>query len=228
MTYRESQIRSDKTSDAQRTNYRREISDLDRKREVLRDDLVNAERDLDRLRRSAVASAVAPVARASPPAAAPAPAVVAIRPGVATGKLVVGTTEVPLRFAYTFVAPDPLDNLKSRAMLLLTGTAIPDAVVAQAPDLDRLLGATPSYVLVIRNEATPPRLSMIVWHPQLGSVAVEKVAGKSGTVKFDSYGESRIAGTLVSPQGGKNAYAWNKHLRLDVKFDAPYIRRWPP
>jgi hypothetical protein len=42
--------------------------------------------------------------------------------------------------------------------------------------------------------------------------------------KLDAYGSERIAGALASPGSGKNPYAWNKAIRLDVKFDAPLSR----
>jgi hypothetical protein len=44
--------------------------------------------------------------------------------------------------------------------------------------------------------------------------------------KLDAYGGERIAGTLASPGSGKNAYAWNKAIRLNVDFDAPLSRAW--
>lgn len=168
----------------------------------------------------AAAAVVAP-----PPARRPAVAVG--KAGTATGSLDVGGVAVPLRFSYTFVAPDPLDALRMRPMLLMTEQAIPPSALGQAPDLDRVLGALPHYVLVIRNDATPAQVAMVVWHPGLGSgPAVEKDAGKSGVAKFDAYGAQRIAGSLASPGGGKAAYAWNGAIRLDVKFDAPISRSW--
>ena len=223
---REAEIRSDKTSDSRRTQLRSEIRELDRKRETLRDDLASAERELDRVR------AMPPVgADAAPPTAAPAvptrPPVTVGKPGGAGGKLYVGTTEIPLFLAYTIVAPDPLDNQKPRPMVLLTSALIPEEQIAQAPDLDHLLRMVPAYVLVIRNDAKPPKTTMIVWHPQLSAAIVEKDAGKSGVAKFDAYGDTRIKGTLASPQSGKAPYSWNKNLRLYVTFDAPLVRRWP-
>lgn len=50
VSWRESEIRSDKTSDSRRSQLRSEVRDLDRRRETLRDNLVVAERELDRLR----------------------------------------------------------------------------------------------------------------------------------------------------------------------------------
>ena len=67
---------------------------------------------------------------------------------------------------------------------------------------------------------------MIVWHPTLGAPAIEKDAGKSGVAKLDVVGPQRIAGSLASPGNGKSAYAWNKAIRLEVKFDAPLSRSW--
>ncbi len=134
---------------------------------------------------------------------------------------------MPLRFAYTFVAPDALDRLTKRPMLLLTQDPIPPAAIGGAQDLDRVLASLPAYVLVIRNDAKPPRIAMVVWHPKLGAApAVEKDAGRSGVVKFDAYGSQRIAGALASPGNGKSAYAWNKAIRLDAKFDAPLSRNF--
>lgn len=157
----------------------------------------------------------------------PAPAVAVGKAGTAIGSLNVGGVALPLGFSYTFVAPDPLDALQKRPMLLLTEQAIAPSALAQAPDLDRVLGALPHYVLVIRSEAALPKVAMIVWHPKLGAApAVEKDAGKSGVAKFDAYGAQRIAGSLASPGGGKAAYAWNEAIRLDVKFDAPISRGW--
>lgn len=147
--------------------------------------------------------------------------------GTATGALHVRGVGVPLKFSYTFVAPDPLDALRKRPMLLLTGQAIAPSALEQASDLDRVLGALPHYVLVIRNEAAPPEVAMVVWHPKLAAgPAVEKDAGKSGVARFDAYGTQRIAGRVASPDGGKAAYAWNDAIRLDVRFDAPLARNW--
>lgn len=230
VSWRESEIRSDKTSDSRRSQLRSEVRELDRKYYAMRDEIVFAERDLDRLR---VAQAPAPVvaivpAPAPPPAAKPA-AVPVGKAGTASGRLVIGKDELALRFSYTFVAPDPLDQLRKRPMLLLTEQAIPSARLGEAADLDRVLGALPHYVLVIRNEAKPPRVAMVVWHPKLGSTpAVEMDAGKGGTAKFDAYGAQRIAGSIASPQNGKSAFAWNKAIKLEVRFDAPLARRWPP
>ena len=50
VSWRESEIRSDKTSDSRRSQLRSEVRELDRKRESLREALVVAERELDRLR----------------------------------------------------------------------------------------------------------------------------------------------------------------------------------
>jgi hypothetical protein len=233
--WREAEIRGDKASDARRAQLRSDVYELDRKRVALRNDLVAAERDLDRLR---ALQAAAPAVPSAPAAASPSPVqsatsaaapVVSVgKPGTATGKLVVNGSELPLRFAYAFVAPDPLDALQPRPMLLLTGQAIPEASLAAAPDLDRVLGALPAYVLVVRNEATPPSVALLVWHSGLGAVpAMERDAGKAGAAKFDAYGAQRIAGRVASPQNGKRAFAWNRAIRLDVRFDAPLVRRWP-
>ena len=224
ISWRESEIRSDKTSDSRRAQLRSDIRELDRNREALRDDLARAERDLDRLR---AAQPPAPVAVVAPPPPAPKPPpAVAVGPaGSASGSLVADGVALPLKFAYTFIAPDPLDNLTKRPMLLLTPEAIPPAIIGQAPDLDRVLASLPAYVLVVRNDAKPPKIAMVVWHPKLGGApAVEKDAGKSGVAKFDTFGAQRIAGSLASPGGGKTAYAWNKAIRIDVKFDAPLSR----
>ena len=225
-SWRESEIRSDRTPDSRRAELRSQVRELDRNREAMRDDLVRAERDLDRLM---AAQPQAPVAVApAPPAAPKPPPPVAVGPaGTASGTLIAGGVTVPLRFAYAFVAPDPLDNLAKRPMLLLTQEPIPPAAIAQAADLDRILAAQPWYVLVVRNDAKPPKITMTVWHPKLGAApAIEKDAGKSGVAKLDAYGSQRIAGTLASPGNGKNAYAWNKAIRLQVKFDAPMSRTW--
>jgi len=222
VSWRESEIRSDKTSDSRRAQLRSDVRELDRNREVLRDDLARAERELERLM---AAQPAAPVAVAPPPAAKPPPVTVGPA-GSATGTLVAGGVTVPLRFAYTFVAPDPLDNLVKRPMLLLTQEPIPPAAIAQAADLDRILASLPWYVLVVRNDAKPPKVAMIVWHPTLGAPAIEKDAGKSGVAKLDVVGPQRIAGSLASPGNGKSAYVWNKAIRLEVKFDAPLSRSW--
>lgn len=227
VSWREAEIRSDKTSDSRRAELRSQVRELDRNREAMRDDLVRAERELDRLM---AAQPPAPLAVAPPPpspAVKPPPAATVGPAGSASGSLTVGGIAMPMRFAYAFVAPDPLDNLAKRPMLLLTPEAIPPAALAQAPDLDRVLASLPSYVLVIRNDAKPPKVAMIVWHPKLdGAPAIEKDAGKSGVAKLDAFGPQRIAGTLASPGNGKNAYAWNKAIRLDVKFDAPLSRNF--
>ena len=225
VSWRESEIRSDKTSDSRRAQLRSDVRELDRNREVLRDDLARAERDLDRLMAT---QASAPVAVAPPPPQPKPPPAVAVGPaGSATGTLVAGGVTVPLRFAYTFVAPDPLDNLMKRPMLLLTQEPIPPAAIAQAADLDRILASLPWYVLVVRNEAKPPKIAMIVWHPKLGAApAIEKDAGKSGVAKLDVVGPQRIAGSVASPGNGKSPYAWNKAIRLEVSFDAPLSRGW--
>ena len=230
VSWRESEIRSDKTSDSRRSQLRSEVRELDRKREAMRDELVIAERDLDRLR---IAHAPSPVvamapAPAPPPAAKPV-AVPVGKAGAASGRLVIGKDFVPLRFSYMFVAPDPLDQLQKRPMLLLTEQAIPAAELGQAADLDRVLAALPHYVLVIRNEAKPPKVTMVIWHPKLGTApAIEMDAGKGGAAKFDAYGAQRIAGSIASPQNGNSAFAWNKAIKLEVRFDAPLARRWPP
>lgn len=237
--WREAEIRGDAASDARRAQLRGDVRELDRKREALRSELVVAERELDRRRVAQPAApptapptapTVAAASAAPAPSAPPVPARAAAvgKPGRATGKLVVNGVDVPLRFAYAFVAPDPLDALQSRPMLLLTGQAIPEASLAAASDLDRLMGALPAYVLVVRDDATPPKVAMAIWHAGLGAgPAVERDAGKAGAAKFDAYGAQRIAGRLASPQDGKGGYAWNKAIRLDVRFDAPLVRRWP-
>ncbi|MCC7215247.1 MAG: hypothetical protein IT517_00645, partial [Burkholderiales bacterium] len=56
--------------------------------------------------------------------------------------------------------------------------------------------------------------------------AVAEDAGKGGTAKFDAYGPQRIAGALNSPQSGNAPFAWNRNVRLSVRFDAPLVRRW--
>jgi hypothetical protein len=224
VSWRESEIRSDRTSDSRRSELRSQVRELDRNREAIRDDLVRAERDHDRLM---AAQPQAPVAVAPPPKPQPPPAIAVGPAGTATGTLVAGGVTVPLRFAYAFVAPDPLDNLAKRPMLLLTQEPIPPAAIAQAPDLDRILASLPWYVLVVRSDAKPPKVTMTVWHPKLGAApAIEKDAGKSGVASLEAYGAQRIAGRLASPGNGKNAYAWNKAIRLDVKFDAPLSRAW--
>ena len=225
VSWRESEIRSDRTSDSRRAELRNQVRELDRDREAMRDNLVRAERELGHL----MTIQPQPVAVAPPaPSPAPKPAAIAVGPpGSATGTLVAGGVTVPLRFAYTFVAPDPLDNLTKRPMLLLTQEPIPPAAIAQAADLDRILASLPWYVLVVRNDAKPPKIAMTVWHPKLGAApAIEKDAGKSGVAKLDTYAAQRIAGSLASPGSGKTAYAWNKAIRLDVKFDAPLSRNF--
>jgi Protein of unknown function (DUF2799) len=221
VSWRESEIRSDRTSDSRRAELRSQVRELDRDRDALRDNLARAERELDHLM---TIQPQAPVAVALPPPSKPSPVVVGPA-GSATGTLVAGGVTVPLRFAYTFVAPDPLDNLTKRPMLLLTQEPIPPAAIAQAPDLDRILASLPWYVLVVRNAAAPSKVAMVVWHPKLGATpAIEKDAGKSGIAKLDTFGAQRIAGSLASPGNGKTAYAWNKAIRLEVKFDAPLSR----
>jgi hypothetical protein len=186
---------------------------------------VRAERELDRLMAAQPQAPAAVAATPPPPPPKPQPAVTVGPAGSASGTLVAGGVTVPLRFAYTFVAPDPLDNLTRRPMLLLTQEPIPPAAIAQAPDLDRILASLPWYVLVVRNDAKPPKVAMTVWHPSLGATpAIEKDAGKSGAAKLDAFGTNRIAGSLASPGNGKAAYAWNKAIRLDVRFDAPLSR----
>ncbi|MFO1311261.1 MAG: DUF2799 domain-containing protein [Burkholderiales bacterium] len=225
ISWRESEIRSDKTSDSRRQQLRNDVRDLDYQRGALREDLARAERDLDRLMAQ---QPPAPAAAPPPPAAPKPPPAVPVGPaGTAAGTLVVDGVTMPLRFAYTFVAPDALDKLAKRPMLLLTQDPIPPAAIGAAEDLDRVLASLPAYVLVSRNEATPPKIAMIVWHAKLGAApAVEKDAGKSGVARLDAYGPQRIAGRLASPGNGKNPYAWNKAIRLDVKFDAPLARGW--
>ncbi len=230
--WREAELRGDKASDARRANLRSEIRDLDRQRDRLRDGLVAAERTLDRLRATMVVvpAAVPIVAAPAPPPPMPAPRAVAVgRPGNAVGTMHVGKVLAPLRFAYVFVAPDPLDGLKPRPMILLTEKPIPDAFLAQAPDLDVVLGQLSHYVLAIRNETRPAKTALIVWHPQLANVPVVQTdVQASGTLKFDTYGPARISGTMASPRTGTAGYAWNKNLRVNVRFDAPLTRRFPP
>lgn len=231
ISWREAEIRGDKASDSRRANLRNEVRDLDRRRESMRNDLVVAERELDRTHAAAVvAPAPTPPAAAPLPPAAPASRAVAVgKPGTATGSMRAGNAFAPLRFAYVFVAPDPLDGLKQRPMLLLTGQAIADDDLAHAQDLDAVLGRLPHYVLAIRNDAKPPKTALIAWHPQLATTpVVQTEVQASGTLKFDAYGPARITGNLASPQSGKSPYAWNKNLRLTVRFDAPLTRRWPP
>jgi hypothetical protein len=226
VSWREAEIRSDRTSDSRRADLRSQVRELDRDRESLRDQLVRAERELDRLM---AAQPQAPVAAAPPPPPpAPRPPPVVVGPaGKANGTLVAGGVTVPLRSAYTFVASDPLDNLVKRPMLLITQEQIPPAAIAQAADFDRILASLPWYVLVVRNDAKPAKITMTVWHPKLGAApAIEKDAGRYGIAKFQAYGSERIAGTLASPGGGKNAYGWNKAIRLNVSFDAPLSRAW--
>ena len=225
VSWRESEIRSDKTSDSRRQQLRNDVRDLDYQRNALRDDLVRAERDLDRL--MAEPPAAAAIASLAPPAPKPPPAVTVGPAGSASGMLTANGTAMPLRFAYTFVAADSLDKLAKRPMLLLTQDPIPPAAIARAEDLDRVLASLYAYVLVIRNDAKPAKIAMIVWHPKLeAGPAIEKDVARSGVAKLDAYGPQRIAGSLASPGGGKNAYAWNKAIRLDVKFDAPLSRSW--
>lgn len=230
VSWREAEIRSDKTSDTRRAQLRSEVRDLDRRRDALRDDLVAAERELDR-RRAAQPAAAPPAAVAAAPAAPPpmpSPAPVTVgTPGTAAGRLVVAGTTVRLRFAYAFVAPDALTDLARRPLLVLTEQPIPPDDLARAGDLDRVLAALPHYVLVVRNDASPPSVAIVVAHPKLGAVpAVAEGAGKGGTAKFDAYGPQRIAGTLSSPQNGNAPFAWNRNVKLSVRFDAPLVRRW--
>ena len=227
VSWRESEIRSDRTSDSRRAELRSQVRELDRDREAMRDNLVRAERELNHLMTIQPQAPAATAPPPPPPAPKPPPGVAVGPAGTATGTLVAGGVTVPLRFAYTFMAPDQLDNLTKRPMLLLTQEQIPPAAIAQATDLDRVLASLPWYVLVTRNEAKPPKVTMVVWHPKLGATpAVEKDAGKSGIVKLDAFGAQRITGTLASPGNGKTPYTWNKSIRLDVKFDAPLSRNF--
>ncbi len=235
VSWREAEIRSDKTSDTRRAQLRSEVRDLDRRRDALRDDLTAAERELDRRRAAQPAAAPQPSAAAAAAPAAPAavattpapPPVDVGKPGTASGRLVVAGTTVPLRYAYTFVAPDALSDLTRRPLLVLTGEPIPPDQLARAGDLDRVLGALPHYVLVVRNDAAPPNVAVVVAHPKLGAApAVGSDVGKGAVAKFDAYGAQRIAGTLASPQNGGAAFAWNRNVRLSVKFDAPLARQW--
>ncbi len=231
ISWREAEIRGDTASDSRRSNLRSEIRDLDRQRDRLRDDLVTAERTLDRLRATMVVvpAPALVVAMPAPPPPVPTPRAVTVgRPGNAIGTMHVGKVLAPLRFAYVFVAPDPLDGLKPRPMVLLTEKPIPDDVLAQAADLDAVLSQLPHYVLAIRNEAKPAKTALIVWHPHLGNAPVVQAdAQASGTLKFDAYGPARVTGTLASPQTGNAGYAWNRNLRVNVRFDAPLTRRFP-
>ena len=234
VSWREAEIRSDKTSDSRRAQLRSEVRDLDRRRDALRDDLVAAERELDRRRAAQPATTPQPAAATAPvaapaasPAAPPSPSIAVGAPGKATGRLVVAGTTVPLRFAYAFVAPDALSDLTRRPVLVLTEQPIPPDDLARAGDLDRVLSALPHYVLVVRNDASPPNVAVVVAHPKLGAVpAVAADVGKGATAKFDAYGPQRITGALDSPQNGNAPFAWNRNVKLTVKFDAPLVRRW--
>jgi len=158
----------------------------------------------------------------------PAPALVAVgKAGTATGRLVVAGTTVPLRHAYAIVAPDALTDLVRRPMLVLTEQPIPPDDLARAGDLDRVLSALPHYVLLVRSDASPPSVAIVIAHPKLGAVpAVASDVGKGGAARFDAYGPQRIAGTVSSPQNGTAPFAWNKGVRLSARFDAPLARRW--
>ena len=137
-----------------------------------------------------------------------------------------------MRFAYAFVAPDALSDLTRRPVLVLTAQPIPPDNLADATDLDRVLASLPNYVLVVRNDATPPQVAVVVAHPKLGAApAVASDVGKGATAKFDAYGPQRIAGAVHSPQSGAAPFAWHKGVSLSgvslsAKFDAPLVRRW--
>ena len=228
--WREAEISGNRASDDRRAQLRQDLADLYRQRKALQDELAVAQQDFERLRLSQASAPPVPAAGAPGPTSKPAPPAVTVGPaGTATGTLTVGNDVLSLRHAYAFVAPDSLDQLKRRPILVLTESPIAPATLAGAPDLDRVLGTLPAYVMVIRNEATPPKVALVVWHPGLGaSPAVAQDAGKAGAVKLEAYGPARIAGTLSSPQGGKAAFTWNKRVRLVVRFDAPLSRSWPP
>ena len=109
-----------------------------------------------------------------------------------------------------------------RAVILATGSE-PKSLPGVTIDEKTVISSNGA----VRNEAKPPKFAMTVWHPKLGAApAIEKDAGKSGVARLDAYGAQRIAGSLASPGNGKAAYAWNKAIRLDVRFDAPLSRTW--
>lgn len=229
ISWREAELRGDKASDARKGNLRSEIRDLDRQRETLRDRLFAAERELERVRNVAPPVVIAaPAPAPSPPPRPQRPMAPVDSPGAASGTFHVGATAAPLHFAYTFVAPDRFERMQPRAMLLLTAHAIPANVLGQSDDLQRVLDDLPYYVLAVRSDAKPPKLALIVKHPQLGvTERIERDAGRSGRARFEAYDAQRIAGSLTSPQDGKSPFAWNKSLRMAVSFDAPLVRRWP-
>ena len=231
VSWREAELRGERASDDRRSNLRSEIRDLDRQREALRDRLFSAERELDRIRAvplAPVAAVAPPPVAAKPPAPPPEPPVSVEGPGIATGSLWIGKLEAPLRFSYAFIAPDPFDPSRARPVLLLVGQAIPANVLGNAAKLQRVLDTLPYYVMALRNDAKPPRVTLVVRHPQLGATAVvDRDAARTGTARFEAYGSERIAGRIASPQNGKSAYAWSKALRMNVTFDAPQVRRWP-
>ena len=225
----EAELRSERTSDARRSQLRSEIRELDRRRESLRVAQANAERELAR-----VLAGTSPVAQPPVPDAAaatkpaPPPRITLGAPGKADGRLTLATVVVPLRYAYTFIAPDPMDRLVTRPMVVITQDPIPPADIAQAPDLDRLLAKLPAYVLASRNDAKPAKVTLVIAHPVMPSgLGFDLDAVTTGMARFESYGSDRIAGRISSPQNGKNAYAWNRSVRLDVQVDAPLMRRWP-
>jgi len=235
VSWRDAEIHGNKASDSRKAELRSQIRELDRKRETLRHEQLQAELELNRVRTERVVRATAPVASAattpSPPRAAPAAPPAAPAPtvvfGAANGKATIGKTEFALRFAYLFVAADPLEGLAVRPMLVLTQEQIPDALIGRAHDLDTVLAALPHYVLASRDGGKQPKVTLVVWHPQLGSSpTIVRDAGKDALARFDIYGEQRLSGRLASPGNGARAYAEAKELRLDVRFDAPLSRRF--
>jgi hypothetical protein len=236
VSWREAEIRGDKASDSRKAELRSQVRELDRKRETLRHEQLQAELELNRVRTErALRLSAAPV----PPAAAPAPQPRAASPapakaataaavfGTANGKATIGKTAIALRFAYLFVAPDPLEGLVVRPMLVLTQERIPDAVIEGAKDLDAVLAALPHYVVASRDGAKQPKVTLVFWHPQLGSSPViVRDAAKEALARFDIHGDQRLTGRLASPGNGSQGYAGAKQLRLDVRFDAPLSRRF--
>lgn len=236
VSWREAEIHGDKASDSRKAELRSQVRELDRKRETLRHEQLQAELELNRVRTERALRAAAtpvPPASASPPlpratpAASPKTATIPIVFGAANGKATIGKTEFALRFAYLFVAADPLEALVVRPMLVLTQEPIPDALIGRANDLDGILAALPHYVLASRDGAKPPKVTLVVWHPQVGSSPlIVRDAAKGALVRFDIYGEQRLTGRIASPGNGARAYADAKQLRLDVRFDAPLSRRF--
>ncbi len=236
VSWREAEIHGDKASDSRKAELRSQVRELDRKRETLRHQQLQAELELNRVRTERVLrAAAAPVPAAAPapppPRAKPAPPPAAATPtvvfGAANGRVTIGKTQFALRFAYLFVAADPLEGLVVRPMLVLTQEQIPDALIARANGLDAVLAALPHYVVASRDAAKSPKVTLVVWHPQLGSSPViVRDAGKGALARFDIYGDQRLSGRITSPGSGARAYADARELRLDVRFDAPLTRRF--